>query len=156
MIEENVVIIEGSKLKAIQIILIAVGFVALGVVMVSKGVIWGWLGIVFFGLVIPVGLIQAFKKTYIKMDESGFEVNSGLNPWRLEWSDVDHFYVGRIHGNKMIGISYSNTYEKGEPARKVAAGLSGMEGAIPNQFKLKPSIVCEHLNKWKSKHTKTA
>ncbi len=101
MSQDNILIIEGSKLKAVKILLIGIAFVLIGVFMINKGQQWGWLCALFFGLAIPVALFQLIKGTYLKLDGNGFEVNSGLKPWRLSWDDVDSFYVGKIYNNKM-------------------------------------------------------
>lgn len=150
--ESNACIIEGSIYKAIQIILISIGFVLLGFFLVSEEIYWGWPIVVIFGLGIPIGFFQFFRKPYIKLDTEGFYFYSGVKLWRYSWCDIDSFFVGKIHGSKMIGINYSDSYQKTNTARKIALGLAGMEGTLPNQFKLNLELVCEHLNSWKQEH----
>ena len=154
MNSENVFVIRGSKMKAIQLLVISIALVTLGVFLILKGNIWGWVCSIFFSLAIPVAVLQLFRKSYIRLDTEGFEVNSGLKPWRLNWNDVESFYVGKIHGNKIIGINFSDTYNEMVTGREISSTLSGMEGAINNQFKMKPELICEHLNNWKAIHLK--
>jgi hypothetical protein len=146
-------IIKGSKLKAVQILLLGIGFVAMGIYLVMINKAFGWLCIAFFGLAIPVAILQLLRNSYLKLDLNGFEVNPGINPWKLNWEDVESFYVGKIHGNKMIGIEFSESYSEMKTGRKISSSMSGMEGAINNQFKMSPELICEHLNKWKLDHS---
>jgi hypothetical protein len=67
----------------------------------------------------------------------------------LRWSDVDGFYIGKISGNKMIGIAFSGSYDKLKASRRISSALSGMEGAIPDHFKSSPEEICRNLNLWK-------
>ncbi len=144
--------IDGSKSRAVGLLFIGTGFVAAGVFIALKGDPWGWVGAAFFGLSIPVAILQLVKGSRLQLDNEGFEVDLGTRPWRLSWSDVDSFYVGRTYGNKMIGINFSPSYKAIQAGRKIASVLSGMEGAISSQFKLPAEKVCEHLNEWKLRH----
>lgn len=144
--------IEGSKSQAVGLLFIGTGFVAAGVFIALKGDPWGWAVSLFFGLAIPVAILQLVRGSCLKLDNEGFEVNPGTKPWRLRWDDVDSFYVGRIYGNKMIGINFSSSYKAMQAGRKIASALSGMEGAINSQFKLPAEKVCEHLSQWKLRH----
>lgn len=74
-----------------------------------------------------------------------------FKPMQVKWTDVEHFYVATVYGNKMIGIRYSTSYGKMEAARKVASAISGVEGALPNHFKSSPEEICEILNRWRQR-----
>jgi hypothetical protein len=144
--------IEGSKSRAVGLLFIGIGFVAAGAFIALKGDPWGWVCSAFFGLSIPVAILQLVKGSRLQLDDEGFEVDLGTKPWRLSWSDVESFYVGRIYGNKMIGINFSPSYKAMQAGRKIASAVSGMEGAISSQFKLPAEKVCELLNQWKLRH----
>ena len=148
--------IEGSKLKPVKHLIAGIVFVAIGGYLIHTGSIFGWVCVLFFGLAIPASILQFFKRSYIKLDSSGFEVGYGAKPWRLDWHEVDLFYVGKIGGNKMIAIKYSSSYEKQQGSRKIASTLTGMEGVINNQFKLSPEQICKHLNDWKVRYCEDA
>jgi hypothetical protein len=44
MTQESTLVIEGSKMKAIQVLLIGIAFVVVGVFLIMKGQPWGWAG----------------------------------------------------------------------------------------------------------------
>jgi hypothetical protein len=46
----------------------------------------------------------------------------------------------------MIGVNYSASYEGQKAGRRVASALSGMEGAIPDQYEVSAEELCEVLN----------
>ena len=155
MSQESILVIEGSKMKAVRILLFGIGFVITGIFMIMNGEPWGWACSLFFGLAIPLAVLQLIRGSYLKLDNEGFEVKPGTKPWRLSWHDVESFYVGKIYGNKMIGINFSASYNKMNAGRKIASAVSGMEGAINSQFKLSPEKVCACLNEWKIQHGAT-
>lgn len=90
----------------------------------------------------------------LKVDRSGIEMKTPSKPMTLAWSDVDEFYVGHVQAGlsrtKMIGIKFSESYGK-QAARNFSAGLSGMEGALPNHFNKSAEEICEVLNSYKQK-----
>ncbi len=150
---DDVLIFEGSKKKAALLLLIAILLVLMGLFIASKGKWFGWVVVSFFGLGIPVSLWMLMRgPASLRLDKTGIEMKGLFKTLALKWSDVDGFYSGKTHGNKMIGITYSNRYNKEKAARKVAFALSGMEGALPDHFKRPPEEICEKLNLWKQKY----
>ena len=151
---DDVLIFEGSKKKAALLLLISTIFVLIGLLMISEGKWFGWVAVGFFGLGIPVSLFMLKRgTTYLRLDKNGIEIKPSFKPMALiKWRDVDGFYIGKIYGNKMIGITYSRFYNKQTAARKIAVALADMEGAIPDHFKSSPEDICEKLNLWKQKY----
>ncbi len=149
---DDVLIFEGSRKKATLALFLSIGFVVLGLFMISEGKWFGWLTVGFFGLGIPASLFMLGPNgIFLKLDKSGIEMRTAFKPTKLKWADVESFYVGKIYNNKMIGISYSSSFKKMETGRNVASVLSGMEGALPNSFKNSPEEICEKLNLWKKR-----
>ncbi len=145
-------IIPGSRKKAVALLCIALALVAVGIFLIVRGEVWGWLMAGFFGLGIPVAIwMLRPSNSYLKLDHNGLEMKAFLNPMRLKWTDVEDFYVATIYGNKMVGIRYSSSYAQMEAGRKLASAVSGVEGALPNHFKSSPEEICETLNRWRQK-----
>lgn len=152
MSDQDYLIIEGSKLKSFNIFFIGIIFIAIGIFLKNSNPTWGWISIIFGALTIPVTILQLIRKPYIKLDNNGFEVYPGTKSWRLDWEDVDTFFIGKIRGNKMVGINFSRTYHEHTILRKMTSTIAGMEGAINDQYKLSPEEICEQLKLWKDKN----
>lgn len=83
-----------SKWSAIWLLLGCSGFVALSVWMADRGEWMGTLGAVFFGLGIPVAILQLLPgSTLLRLDASGFTTVSLYRKSFVPWSAVDHFCV---------------------------------------------------------------
>ena len=146
-------IIPGSKKKALWILIGAIALVAVGVFLIHIGEWWGWVMVGFFSLAVPIAIwMLATNRSYLKLDRNGVEAMSPWKPTLIRWTDVDGFYVATLSGNKMIGIEYSSAYKGMAAGRKVAAFLSGMEGALPNHYQATPEEICETLNRWRQRY----
>ena len=144
--------IPGSRKKAVLLLFISVALVAVGIFLIVKGEVWGWLMAGFFGLGIPAAIWMLLPNhSYLRLDHDGLEMKAFFKPMQLKWTDVEDFHVATLYGNKMIGIRYSSSYGKMEIGRKLASAISGVEGAIPNHFKSSPEEICETLNRWRQK-----
>ena len=156
MNESEVLIVKGSKLKSLVILLLSIAFVIAGVFKIMAGVWFGWVVACFFGLGIPVSIMQFIIDTYLKLDKNGFEVKNSWKAWRLSWQDVESFHVTKTYRNKMVAVNFSSSYNKIVTGRRIASALTGVEGAINNQYKLTPDQLCELLNEWKTRYTPSA
>jgi hypothetical protein len=146
-------IIPGSRKKAIWVLLAAIALVAVGVCLIALGEFWGWVMVGFFSIAIPIAIwLIASNRSYLRLGRNGVEVMAPWRPTLIRWADVDEFYVATLSGNKMIGIEYSSAYRGLAAGRKVAAFLSGMEGALPNQYQASPEEICATLNQWRQKY----
>lgn len=90
-------------------------------------------------------------------DRSGIEMKTLFKPMTLSWSDVDEFYIGYtkagLSRTKMIGIRYSESYKRQQNGSQVSAGLTGMEGALPDHFNGSAEEICETLNRFKREYS---
>jgi len=145
-------IIPGSRKKALWVLLAALALIAVGVCLILIGEFWGWVMVGFFSLAIPISIWSIASNHCLRLDSNGVEVRSPWKPTLIRWTDVDGFYVATMHGNKMIGIAYASSYKGLAAGRKVAAFLSGMEGALPNHYQASPEEICETLNRWRRKY----
>lgn len=151
MEEGRVLIIEASWKKTVLFILFSIVFVIGGAVIIQDHAIIGWSAIIFFGLGIPIGVLQLSRKTYLKLDSEGFEMKTISSVCRLKWSDVDRFYVLRDKGSKTVAVDFSDSCQYMKFGRKLASAMSGAEGVIPDQYVLSPEEICAHLNEWKAR-----
>lgn len=154
---DETIIFRGDPKKAILLMLGSAVFVCL-LVFAGNGEAWTYLGIAFFGLGFLVSLYTILPGTVqLKADRSGVEMKTMFKPMKLAWSDVDEFYVGYIRSGlsrtKLIGIKYSKSYIAQKTGRKISESLTGMEGAIPNQFNRSAEEICEVLNSYKRQYS---
>lgn len=138
--------------KALLLLLMAVCLVALSWWMTTEKPILGWVGVVFFGLGIPVSLLMLRPNTtYLRLTQEGFDIVAMSRASTYKWADVEGFHIGQIRGAKMVGIVFSHAYEKQRSARAVASALGGMEGAIADNYTAPVEVVCATLNEWKAR-----
>jgi hypothetical protein len=143
-----------SRAKAALIVLACIAFVAMGYFIRIEKPLYGWAAMIFFGLGIPVGLVLLFspKSSYLRLDQDGFEIGSFAKKTRIKWTDVAGFELGAIRGAKMIAIIYAPHYEGQKIGRAVAENLSGMEGAIANNYNAPLDEVLKTLNEWRTRY----
>jgi hypothetical protein len=144
------VLFQASKGKAVLLLLGSIIFVAIGYWMTSEEPLMGWICVGFFALGIPASIAMLISKAiYLHLDREGFEMVSPVTRVRVKWSDVDGFAMGKIEGAKMIQIVYARHYSQQKLGRRVAAGLSGMEGAIANTYNASLDEILKTLNEWR-------
>lgn len=149
----NTLTFVASRGKALLLLLGSTCFVALGVWMSSQRPFLGWLTVAFFGLGIPVSLLMMLtKSTYLRLDEEGFEMGSFIRRHKYKWTDVADFRIGSISGAKMITIIFHLEYKQQKLGRAVAATLSGIEAAIPNQYNATLEQILEALTTWRRRY----
>jgi hypothetical protein len=80
--------LHASRSKAAFVLLASIAFVAIGYFMRLEKPFIGWACMIFFGLGIPVGLIDAVlaELTYLRLDTEGFEMGSFVKKTRIKWT----------------------------------------------------------------------
>ncbi len=146
-------LIPASKKKAALLLLGSIAFVAVGWLIRQQHPVAAWLAIVFFALGIPVALYMMFtKKIYLLLDAAGFEMGSPIKTVRVAWNEVDGFGLAAISGARMIAVQYNARYREQRLLRGIAAGLTGIEGGIPNNYALPLEDVLELLWQWHARY----
>jgi hypothetical protein len=148
---DEVIVLTGNKSKAVLLLLVSAAFVAISLVAIINGKQMGWVGVIFFGLCFLVSIYMLTPNAIrLQIDKNGIEMKTFFKPMKLEWSDVNRFYVSYIRTGlartKMIGIEFSDSYKKHRAGRQLSSALSGMEGGLPNHFNLPAEEICELLN----------
>ena len=100
----------------------------------------GWFVAGFFGLGIPVFLLQFFpKSSFLTVDEDGIEFAALFRKCRLKWREISEFgvYSRKSIGIGMtVGINYSPSFERYQKMRAINKALLGFEGALPDTYGL--------------------
>lgn len=139
-----------KKIKSILLLILCIAFVVIGVLMINDGQKVGWFVAITFLLGVVTFVINLVpKSSYLKLDESGFEICSLFRTHKYNWSDIAFFTVGRISHNKMVMFNFSATYERQKRARKIATAISGTEGALHDTFGLKAQELADLMNSYR-------
>jgi hypothetical protein len=153
--DDEMIVLTGSKRKSVLFLLGSLALVALGLVGVLNGKMFGWAAIAFFGLGVIYSIYMLMPGTVrMQIDRDGIEMKTPFKPMKLAWSDVNGFYVAELKTGlsktKMIGIEFSESFKNLRAAR-VSSALTGAEGVLPNDFTLSAEEMCELLNRSKQR-----
>ena len=132
-----------SRKKAVGLLVITSVFVAIGVVMVADGVVFGWVAIVFFGLGVPLSVWQLVAPGSLTINATSIEV-------RHDWW-VRHYRLagcGEFRpwdaGTELVVVDYD-----GEPRPRSARWGKqhlGFTDSLPDTYGLGAQALSERLN----------
>ena len=148
-----------KKSRMVMLFLVCVAFVGGGILMIRDGQRMGWLCAGFFGLGIPVFLIQLYpKSSFLTVSEGGIEFCSLFRRSKLQWSDISEFgvYTIRQHGlpvSTMVGMNYSREYQRSPKARAVSKALACFEGGLPDTYGFRAEELAQLLSAYRYERT---
>lgn len=100
-----------DKLKDLALVLISIVFIVGGYSILENSFFEGLIGILFFGLVGCVFLIQLITNvSYLKLNEEGFEERRLLKTKYFKWEDVSGFEIRSFRFNKSIHFYHIDKY----------------------------------------------
>ncbi len=131
-------------------------FVAAGIWMISHGNSMGWAVAIFFALGLPVFVTRLLPNAnYLKLDKKGFEICSLYKTGFYNWKDVEDFTIKSVKNNRMVFFEFTEEYqENNDTARKVAAAVSGSEGALPDNYGLSAKELMDLMISYKEEAAK--
>ncbi|WP_028102262.1 hypothetical protein [Pseudoduganella violaceinigra] len=152
-LENSEIFFGPSPKKGILLLAISCAFVAIGFFMRRDQPMMGWFVMCFFGLGVPVSLAMLLPGlTYLKLDHAGFEICSLGRRHKTAWCDIRDLQLVSVHGNQMVGFNYVATYSRFKAGRAVASALSGVEGAVQNQFRVSTKELLEVMKAWHARY----
>ncbi|WP_233410396.1 hypothetical protein [Rugamonas violacea] len=102
---------------------------------------------VAFGLCTVAFASQLLPRAgYLTIRPDGFTACAMFRAHEINWLDVLEFRVVNIGGNDMVGWNYHANYQAQATLRKVAATLSGVEGALANTYGMPAERLAALLN----------
>lgn len=153
---ENEIVFRANRMKAFLMLLVSMGFVAIGFFMRYDEPFLGWATICFFGLGIPVFSIMLIPGlSYLKLDRSGFEICSFWRKHMTQWADVVSFELISIQRTKMIGIHYRPGYARQKLGRAISSTLSRVEGGVPCQYKISAQEQLSTMEAWHARYSRS-
>lgn len=136
-----------SRLKMLGLLAVCLVFVAIGLLMSREQPAMGYFCAAFFGLGIPVFLLQMLPgKSYLELAHDGFVTSSLFKRATVQWNDIAELRVIRIHGNKMVGWNYNAAYRGRSTGHAVSSALAGVHGALPDTYGMKAEALAELMD----------
>ena len=153
--EPEVRVLHGTRAKWVWVFLVMAAFFAVGLApgYREENPFMAWLTVAFCGLgsVFSLAMLVApGARGTLTLDAQGFEIRTFGRRHRTSWADVAGFGLIRISGARMISIEYQPGYARQRAAREIAAGLTGAEGAIPDNYEVSGAALAELLERWRA------
>ena len=112
-------IIKNARWKYVALLIGALGFVAVGILILAKGNSSGWVPILFFGSGVPIAVWHiADSRPRLIIDEHGV-TDRTLGVGRIAWGDIKDAYVRSINRNDFICLELKNPKEYSQKLSKV-------------------------------------
>lgn len=142
--------LQRSRWKWIWLLLGCTGFVLIGAFIVSKGDWRGWPALAFFGLGIPVAVINLMPgASGLTLDKDGFTASSMFRGHRTAWRDASGFTVFKIGPHSMI--AYDDANAKGKAIAGANVALSGRNSGMPDTYGLSPAELVDLMTSWRER-----
>lgn len=138
--------------RAIWLLLGCSAFVALGVWLGLSGERNGFLGAAFFGLGIPIAVIQLLPgSAFLRIDSAGITFAAMFRTTSLPWSAFAEFFVVTLRQtgvqmHEMVGFNFAPTYDRARHGRAMAKVFVKCEGALPDTYGKKAEELAALLN----------
>ncbi len=116
-------------------LLLSGAFVVLGIWLVPRNAVVGYVSIAFFGLGVLIAALNLHpRSSYLLIDVGGFTFSSLFRSHFVPWSHVERFIPTRVALTPMVGWNFTPEYRKFQALRRVNSGLAGAEAALPDTY----------------------
>jgi hypothetical protein len=153
-LDDPPIMIRSSRWKAALFLLIATGFVAISIWMLSdpKANRWmAWLGIIFFGFGIPVFGLRVIRPDVLMLAPDGITWRSVFRTARWRWTELQNFHPYSPTGgaSKHVGFELTNSTQGRDGGLRGAARAltGGVEGSLGDGWELSASELADLLNR---------
>ncbi|OCK53104.1 hypothetical protein BA768_00670 [Chryseobacterium sp. CBo1] len=138
-------ILKPSKVKSIILILVSIGFVALGISLLEKNMLIAVLNIVFFGICLLIFIINLIPdSSYLKIDERGIEMKNLFRTTFIPWQAVSSFRTKYIFVNKMVVFDIDQKLLENST-------MKSKTGAFPDTYGMSAQKLAGLLNEYKAR-----
>lgn len=152
MADSSIITLYPKKSTALWLLLICSLFVAAGIwIAPSKG--WmGYLIAAFFGLGIPVAIVQLLPSSaYLQLNDESIAFCCLFRKTSIPWEVIDDFFVVTMRQSgltihEMVGFNYVQSYDRTRVGRALAKAISKCEGALPDTYGMRAAELAELLN----------
>lgn len=142
-------ILKPGKVKSSILLVISIGFVALGISLLERNMLIAILNIVFFGLCFIVFLLNLIPgSSYLKIDEKGIEMKGLMRKTFIPWQAVNSFGTKWVAFNKLVVFDLNKNLAGGKLKRR--------QGGLPDTYGMSAARLAELLNEYKAKFDPSA
>ncbi|MEZ2331419.1 STM3941 family protein [Mesorhizobium sp. RCC_202] len=148
-------VIRGSRGKALLLLFGCVVFILAGILTLRNhpgdGHVITWIGIIFFGLGVPISASLVIRPQTLALDRDGFILDGGLlaRPKKVAWREIKGFHVWRPRKrSKSVGYNFEPGARKETALMRVNRGL-GAEDCLPGGWQYSPDKMVEILNSYR-------
>ncbi|MES2077306.1 MAG: STM3941 family protein [Pseudomonadota bacterium] len=137
-----------SRRKTLVLTLGSFAFAVAGMAMIENtGKLADYAAFAFFGLCTVVFALQLLPGAgYLTLRPDGFTACALFRAHEINWLDVLEFRVVKVNGHAMVGWNYRADFQAQAKLRKVAAAMSGVEGALADTYGMKAQQLADLLN----------
>jgi hypothetical protein len=146
-------IIRSSRTTSALMLLIAIGFVAAGVVILrdpNQDPTFGYLGIVFFGAGVPLFLWRLIRPDTLMLAPDGITWHSIFKTHHYKWDEVQGFRPYSPSSktiSKHLGFDFTDNYQAGgHQLRGTAKTLTGVEGSLGGGWEISAAELADLLH----------
>jgi len=137
-------ILKPSKAKNVILILISIGFVALGISLLEKNMLIAVLNIVFFGICLIIFIMNLMPNaSYLKIDVQGIEMKNLFKTTFIPWNAVSSFRTKRFFINKMVVFDIDQKLLE-------QSTMKSKSGAFPDTYGMSAQKLADLLNEYKA------
>ena len=146
------VILYPKKISIVGLLITCAIFVAIGVWMAISGLWVGWLCIGFFGIGLPVFIVQLFpESTYLRLDADGFTYCSLFRRRFVSWEVIKQIYVVTLRQDganvqEIVGYDYVDDYDHSRIGLAVSKAMGMSEGVLPDTYGKKAEALAALMN----------
>jgi hypothetical protein len=156
MDKDGILLLKPRKTRQVRLLITSLIFVLIGVCMLEKHNMLGWLPLSFFGLAVLVFAVNLLpNSSYLRLTNDGFEVRQLFRSNFYKWSDVQDFQAGAQHQHGIpirtyVAFNFASTYPKAPKARALAKVMTGSEGQLADNFGMEAQNLAELMAQWKA------
>lgn len=151
-IENNSEVLRPGKMSSVLLLVGSLIFVVVGIYLGISGKWIGYLCAAFFGLGIPLAIIQLIPSaSYLELGPDGFVICHVFRKRFVPWSAVERFHVIDVtptnwSKTKRVGFDFLHLDGPASTGQEFVRSLAGSEDMLPNNYGKKVEALMELMN----------
>lgn len=145
--------LHASRLKLMGLLALCIGFVVIGVLIHQEHRVLGLVCAGFFGLGIPIFLVQMLPgASFLELHADRFVYRALFRERTIHWRDVASLAVVKLQGRTMVGYDFTPSHASRVGGHKVSKAMAGTHAALPETFGMKPIALAELMDQIRRHH----
>lgn len=136
-----------KRLKMLILLAGCLGFVALGALMFHDEPLIGALSIGFFGLGIPIAIVQMLPgAAFLELHADHFTFRAVFKQHSVRWRDIAGLRVVKVQGRAIVGWDFAPSYAGRGKSHTVSKAMAGIDAGLPDTYGMKPTALAELMD----------